>query len=340
MGNATIKSGFLRRFLEFAESRGASRRDLMNRAGIGSEELEKRDDRIALSKYVAAMRAAKDLCGDPALALHFGEEVDMVEFSLIGMMGGTPSSLDEAFAQLNRHALLDVDFDLPGDRFRADDIDGDLWFIDQRPAPNDFPEFTESFFARVVSTMRRSLKGVELVQAVEVAHAEPPYRAEYDRIFQVPVRFGSARNALRIAAAIRDSLRNRARPTYAAEVLRTYADAEVEKLHRNKTVRGRLETLLTATLRSGDISMQAVASQLGVSRQTLFRKLKSEGTTFEKVLDELRYKLAVQYLEDAKLPVNEVAYLVGFSDPAAFSRAFKRWTGSRPGEARDRRRRP
>ena len=76
--------------------------------------------------------------------------------------------------------------------------------------------------------------------------------------------------------------------------------------------------------------MNVIARKLGLSRQTLFRKLKAEGVTFEKVLDELRHKLALHYLSGKKASVNETAYLVGFSDPAAFSRAFTRWTGSIP----------
>ena len=76
------------------------------------------------------------------------------------------------------------------------------------------------------------------------------------------------------------------------------------------------------------------ASKMGLSRQTLFRKLKAEGANFEKVLDELRHRLALDYLSGKKVSVNETAYLVGFSEPAAFSRAFKRWTGSSPRDAR------
>jgi AraC-like DNA-binding protein len=336
MGNATIKARIVARFLEFAESRGASRRELMKRAGIRSDELENRDTRVAFSKYVAAMRAAKELCCEPALALHFGEEVELGELSIVGMTGGARAGFDDALVQMGRHAAVDVDFDVAGDRFRAADIGGDLLFIDERPDPNDFPEFTESFFARAVTSMRRWLNGVELVKAVQVTHPEPSYRAEYDRIFQLPVLFNSDRNALRITGSIRQLSQTRFPPTYAAEVLRAHADAEVEKLNRNKTTRGRLETLLAAMLRSGDVSMQAVVSQLGVSRQTLFRKLRAEGTTFEKVLNELRCKLALRHLEDDKLSVSEVAYLVGFSDPAAFSHAFKQWTGSSPRAFRDR----
>jgi AraC-like DNA-binding protein len=80
--------------------------------------------------------------------------------------------------------------------------------------------------------------------------------------------------------------------------------------------------------------MGRVACHLGMSRQTLFRRLKVEGVTFELVLDDLRRTLALHYLGGQKVSVNETAYLVGFSEPAAFSRAFKRWTGSNPSEVR------
>jgi len=83
-------------------------------------------------------------------------------------------------------------------------------------------------------------------------------------------------------------------------------------------------------LHTGDVAADWVAEKMGVSRWTLARKLKTEGTTFEQVLDDFRRTMALHYLTSKKVSVNETAYLVGFSDPAAFSRAFKRWTGVSP----------
>lgn len=84
------------------------------------------------------------------------------------------------------------------------------------------------------------------------------------------------------------------------------------------------------TLHTGIAGIDLIAARMGMSRPTLYRRLKAEGTTFEQVLDELRHRLALHYLSGGKVSVNEAAYLVGFSEPAAFSRAFKRWTGHSP----------
>jgi AraC-like DNA-binding protein len=104
----------------------------------------------------------------------------------------------------------------------------------------------------------------------------------------------------------------------------------MQNLKSSRTTRGRVESLLMPVLHLGDVGADAVAEKMGVSRWTLARKLKSEGTTFERVLDDLRRTMALHYLTSKKVSVNETAYLVGFSDPAAFSRAFKRWTGLSP----------
>ena len=117
---------------------------------------------------------------------------------------------------------------------------------------------------------------------------------------------------------------------YVFGLLSERAQALLDKLETSTSTRGRIESLLIPILHTGDVGMQRIAALLALSRQTVFRKLKAEGTTFREILDELRHKMALHYLDAKKISVNETAYLVGFSDPAAFSRAFKRWTGSSP----------
>ena len=136
-------------------------------------------------------------------------------------------------------------------------------------------------------------------------------------------------NALLIDEAIL-SIRWPQTNPYLSRILRTHAEGLLRKLEDSKTFRGRVESLVIPLLHTGDASMEIVARKLGVSRQTLFRKLKAEGVTFQKLLDELRHELALRYLSGKKSSVKETAHLVGFSDPGAFSRAFKRWTGSSP----------
>ena len=168
---------------------------------------------------------------------------------------------------------------------------------------------------------------------VHVTHAPPSYRAEYDRVFRCPVVFESPRNALRLDREMM-TYKVQQEPRFVFGVLCEHADALLKDLERSKTTRGRVESLLIPILHKGDANIDAVVTKLGMSRQTLYRKLKAEGATFEQVLDDLRRRMALDYLSNGKVTVNETAYLVGFSEAAAFSRAFKRWTGKTPSAAK------
>jgi AraC-like DNA-binding protein len=331
MRELTIAASGVRALLELAVSKGASRKTLADRSGIDPAELADRDNRVAFTKYVALMRAGQELCNDPALALHFGEEVDVSEISIACTVGGV-DNIDDAFAQVNRYARLAVEVEgvEGGDRFQFTRTAGQLWLVDARRNPNDFPELTESTFARMMCTTRRLLGGGQAFKAVRVTHAEPAYRAEYERIFRVPVVFGSDRNGLRIDEALLSSYRIPPSSRYVSGVLRDHAEALLQRLDNSQSTRGRVESLLIPSLHTGDVSVDMVAGKLGLSRQTLFRKLRVEGVTFQKVLDELRYKMALDYLRGKQVSVNQTAHLLGYSEPAAFSRAFKRWTGSSP----------
>jgi AraC-like DNA-binding protein len=339
--NPTIAAGYPKSLLDFAVSRGADRQMLIERSHIRLDDLTDQDSRIPLANYMALLKAGIELCNEPALSLLFGEAVRLQDISLVGLIGVAFENVESVRQQVNRYAPLTLDADDGG---TADAIEivrenGEVWMKFTSEIYKVHPLLTESGFARNVCGARAlqaslsasmpSLAKLSFPKAIRFTHAEPRYRAEYDRIFGVPLFFGSHMNAFLIDEAFLKMKLPRTNP-YLSEILSARADELLKSLEMSKTMRGRVENLLIPILHTGEASMDVIAVKLGLSRQTLFRKLKAEGITFEKVLDELRHQLALHYLNEKKVPVNQTAYLLGFSQPAAFSRAFKRWTGSSP----------
>jgi AraC-like DNA-binding protein len=333
MAGPSVAASVTRRVIELAVARGARRSALLDRAGIDPAALADDDNRLPLAIHVALLRAAKHLCGDPAFALHYGESVNLAEVSVVGLIGYACETMIDAFVQLSRYSRLIMDLDLgPEDRFQLTGDDEGLWIVDRRDNPNQVPELTETAFAQMVSGTRR-FGDTPFVLEVRVTHADPGYAAEYERILGAPVTFGSARNAMRIDPAW-TTRRIALQPRYVFGILTRHADAMLGRLQSPATMRGRVERFVMPILHTGEVGMEKIAAMLGCSRDTLYRRLKAEGATFESVLDALRHRLALDYLGGGKVSVNETAYLVGFSDPAVFSRAFRRWTGRSPGAVR------
>lgn len=331
MPDGTVSAGYARAILELAVSKGADANSLAERSELKLQMLENPDTRVPFGIFKALMLNAKVLCKDPAFGLHFGEESVFAEMSIVGLICQSATTMGEAFHQMNRYARLAIEVEGHGvgSRFELKKIGDDLWLEDNRRNPNDFPELTESTFARFVCETARHFGTAPFARFIHFSHAEPEYRAEYDRILKVPITFGSDRNAICIHESwlsIRTTLENR----YVFGIFSDRADALLAELRSAETTQGRVESVLMPILHTGNVGMDQIAAKLSLSRISLYRRLKSEGTTFEKILDDLRHKLALHYLSGKKTSVNEVAYLVGFSDPAAFSRAFKRWTGSSP----------
>ena len=336
VGKATVAAGFAKALLELAVSTGARRAQLVEQSGINPLLLDDQDARVPFETYVALMRVGQALSGDAALALHFGEAFDMDELSIVGLIGAAAKTMADALVQLNRYGRLVVEATgvHDGDRFVLSRRAGRSWLVDTRPEPNDFPELTEATFARMICQARKAPGGNRTIEAIHMTHAAPAHSAEYDRVFQVPVVFESDVNALMLAEG--DWLNQAAtHPVpYVFGILSERANALMKALDTDQTTRGRVESLLLPELHTGRIGMTIIADRMAISRQTLFRCLRAENTTYERVLNELRHKLALSYLSDRQVSINETAYLVGFSEAAAFSRAFKRWTGANPREMR------
>src|SRR5258708_6253250 len=336
MPNPTVAAGYPKALLDFAVSKGADRQTLIERSHIHPDNLKDQDNRIPLANYMALLKAGIGLCQEPALSLLFGEAVKLQDISLVGLIGVTFDNVESVRRQVNRYTPLGLD----ADDGTAEPIqfvreNGDVWMKFNGRIYVDNPLLLESGIARAVCGARElqqsmpSLANLSFPKAIRFTYKEPSYRAEYDRIFRVPLFFESHMNGFLIDEALLNMKLPRTNP-YLSEILSARADELLKSLERSKTTRGRVENLLVPVLHTGEATVEMIASKLGLSRQTLFRKLKAEGVTFEQVLDELRHQMALYYLNGKKVSVNQTAYLLGFSPPTAFSRASKRWTRSSP----------
>ena len=108
----------------------------------------------------------------------------------------------------------------------------------------------------------------------------------------------------------------------------------MKDLETDSSFRERVRACLMEILASGQYSMSDVASRLAMSPRTLQRRLKAEGTSFQKELDTLREELARNYLSKSDYSSGQIAFLLGYEDPNSFFRAFRSWTGQTPEVAR------
>lgn len=310
---------------------------MLEGAGLCEADLTQQDNRVAVESYVRLIRTAAQLTGQPAIALQYGEAVRMQEVSIVGLICEACETTIEVGRELNRYAALVLDDDRgePAVLMRGVWKDGGVWIEAPHELFSANPLIAEAEFARLVWNGRvmfansPEFQKIKYPRAIHFMHADPGYAGEYERVFQAPVVFNSHWNAMLVDAEFL-SLKQPPVNRYVFGVLSERADALLKSLQDSKTTRGRVESLLVPMLHTGDVSMDTIAEKMGIGRQSLYRSLKAEGVTFEQVLDELRHKMALNFLAGKKVSVNETAYLVGFSEPAAFSRAFKRWTGASP----------
>lgn len=331
MKNATVSAGLARNFLQFAIDKGASRDSLLARSQLTDVALEDQDARVSMVAYQRLIDTAVDLTGDQAIAVRFSVETRIETISIVGLIVHSARSMPDAMTQLNRYAKLVVEVDVmaAGERFSVEPANEQIWIVDNRPNPNEFPTLGEMAFGRFIGEFRRHFPEMIFALAVEFTHPEPLHAASLLEILQVPVSFGCPRNAMQIAPqalAVEFDEPN----DYVFGLFAERADALLAELERNTTLRSRIEAYIIKHLHRGEVTMETVAMEMAMSRQTLYRRLREEGVTFAQIHDDLRRQMALDYLGAKKASVNETAYLVGFSEASAFVRAFRRWTGMTP----------
>lgn len=152
--------------------------------------------------------------------------------------------------------------------------------------------------------------------------------------FGCTVQFAAGENSITLATADVDRLL----PTSNRPLAGLFDGLLTEQLAKlsGDDVVSRAKAVFLEQLASGEPSGADIARRLHMSRRTLQRKLAEAETSYQQLVDETRCEMALRYIDDARMSVTDITFLLGFSGQSAFSRAFRRWTGSSPRDYRNR----
>lgn len=285
--------------------------------------------RVSPAQFCVAWAEAVRLSGDPSLALRLAEQMPRGAFGIVEYVCRASPTLGEALRQWVRFlGILDDAVDValvPVEQGAAS-----LRVTRESEAPA--PASHELCFALVVAHAR-SLLG-PATAPVRVAFAHPIEAARlprYQSFFRAPVHASAPSTELVwSAAALAAKL-----PTADEALLQILLPTAEERRakDRDPPVTDQVRRALAGALRSDEAQLEVVARTLGLTARSLQRRLRDEGSSFQALRDETRRTLADRYLARG-LSLAEISFLLGFSEPSAFFRAFKRWTGVTPLEHR------
>jgi AraC-like DNA-binding protein len=289
------------------------------------------DERLPVRQVLRWLDAAVKLTGDPNLGLRAARSMgrgagDVLEFAAAsaGTFGQAMRSLLRYIHILNEAA----DFQLQ--------IREPLACVELHsrvPLSRTSADFQVASIVRGVRAWLGSLEGFE----IWFSYPEPKDLKDlsvYQKAFDgARLRFSAPYDAITFDSRLLEAPLRGADPALHA-VLRRHADQLVAALPQNDSLSPRVRKLLLEMLPSGSSDATRVAGKLGMSRRTLTRHLEREGVTYKELLEKARHQMALQYLEKSNLDPQQIAFMLGYSVTAAFSRAFARWEGKSPTEHR------
>ena len=171
-------------------------------------------------------------------------------------------------------------------------------------------------------------------EAVYLKHEAPDETAGHEAHFECPVHFGSDRDALLVSRKTLLTPNKLGDPSI-ANFFDTLLAAEVSGLCDTVPLERLVLDRISTSLSGGVPALSEIARGLAMSGRTLQRRLTEAGHSFQSLVDESRRRLALRLLrQEPDVTLTEAAFMTGFSDQSAFTRAFKRWTGKTPGAFR------
>ncbi len=268
---------------------------------------------------------------DADFPMRYGDALRCDDLGALGLAVKTAPTLGDALHRLVRYILVlsdTLEYEL------RDEPWGRVFALTGRPHHRRGAALAnECALAAVASVVREVVGGDLAPRAVTFRHPAPATARRHEEYFGCPVRFGSALDGIEVAT---DDL---ARPTRLGdEGLSAYLLARLDELRLRSAERSLVADVRAAVadaLPDGQPSKSQVARRLGMSERTLHRRLAEHGESFQGLVTGARRAAAETLLRAGDHSVAEVAFLTGFSDQTAFTRAFKRWTGQTPAAYRE-----
>ena len=301
--------------------------DLLKEAGIRRVDLRDPDSRVSYAAVVSLMERAAALLGEPGFGLRVGASQDIGDSGILGFVMLNSATLLDAVKNLQRYFLIAGD----GEEFEVEQGGPHvrLRFRERDQAMRGLRQNSEYFAAIIVRACRdMTRKRLSPVRA-EFMHPRPNARIDYEAHLGCAVRFGAEWDAVVFAT---ETMRL---PIVGAnhkllKVLEMSCRKILGPAPRKQDIVHEVRSLIMDGLSRGAVPIDSVASKLSMSSKTLERRLSERDESFSALSDAIRQDLAKQYLSETDFRLEQIAYLIGYSEPAPLVRAFKRWTGKTP----------
>jgi len=330
-----ISVGNLQVIQQVLVNEGVDPKPLLETYGISSALLGTAYARISLSKYMRIGSEAIELTGKPWLGLLLGKNIHPGNMGITGLAAMTAPTLSAALSTTIRFESLGTKNIRGHSRYYLEDETGSpVCHLFSLSPYNRFNYFSvDTILSGWYSAAQWHVGQKDLLTRVEIEYPDLGQRDRFEEFFGCPVYFGSERNALIFSSGTGQlpcHYSNMANHKHALIL----CERELAALAGDSTFKDRVVEIIAPMLQGTPPGIEELAAHLGMASWTLRRKLKREETTFQQLLDQTRKELAQSYVSDSIHSTKEIAYILGFSSPAAFHRAFKRWLGVSPGQYR------
>lgn len=328
----TVAASLTRAVAEVAAPGGRGLAEVLSAAGLEAAALVDPEGRIPRDADLAVWRAAA-LRGPGQVGLSLAKSEALVgAFGLVGYLAMTSPTAGEALSRSVRYHRLVKEG--TGSQLVTEE-EGKVAVVEVVPSPDDPGSvgMAECAAASYVMLLRKWTGAAIPPIEVRFQHAGPSGPlATYEEIFGCPVSFGHRVTAVVLPEEVLALPLRTAQPEVAG-YLEGLAGRSLSRLPGDDIVAMVREAVL-AELASGDTALPRVARALGVSARTLQRRLEERGVEYQRLVDDIRHREALRLVGASGTPLVEVGFLLGYSDPKAFRRAFRRWTGISPAELR------